>query len=181
LSINKSNAFAPNLNLGLYFKSNKLEAGVVVDRLLNSKYRLGINQDTLGQQNQVSTAQQQNEIHLYANSFFEIGYNFALIPMLMVSTDFNTVQTSIGTLVSYKNFVDAGISLRGYNNKSLDALIGLLKYRINEKLVIAYAYDYPISSIRNISTQSHELSILYRISNFLKTNKKKIIFNPRFM
>ena len=177
LSINKSNAFAPNLNLGLYFKSNRLEAGVVIDRLLSLKYRLGINQDSI----EVSTAQQQSEIHLYASSFFEIGYNFALKPMLMVSTDLKNVQTSIGALASYKNTIDAGISLRGYNNKSLDALIGLLKYRINEKLVVAYAYDYPISSIRNISTQSHELSILYRISNFLKTNKKKIIFNPRFM
>ncbi len=173
LSTTKSNAFAPNLNLGLYFKSDNIEAGLVFDRILNLKYSLGIEQSRL--------AQQQNEVHIYMNYFVEIGYNFSLQPMLMLSTDFANIQTSIGTFASYRNFLDAGISLRGYNNKTLDALIGLLKYRINEKLVVAYAYDYPISSIRNVSTQTHELSILYRISNFLKTNKKKIIFNPRFM
>lgn len=173
LSAESTYAFNPDFEIGVYFLKNRLELGAALVNLLAFPYKLGLNDAEIVKQYQ--------NFHFFGSYLLDLGYNFKLMPQLMVQTDFNNLQTTFGSTIEFRELIQLGFLLRGYNNKNIDALIGMLAYKVNDNLKLIYSYDYALSELSTTTIQSHELGIHYKISNFYIKKGGKILYNPRFL
>lgn len=151
-NILSNNAF--DSNAGLYLYSKKFFVGLSGYQYLNNKITWERSQSHLAP-------------HLYGmiGYTFDLDKNFSLQPSALLKYNSPTpLQPEFSLKALYRNMAWIGASYR--MNDAVSALVG---YKIKEKLVIAYAYDYPITKIRSYTSGSHELMIAY---NFVKTKKK---------
>lgn len=169
LPLSLESAMTPTFNAGVYFQSERLEAGFSVRHL-----------------NEASVAFSTFNLSLVRNYFFTVGTNFdvgrsfAVLPSVIVQSDLTQTQIDFSMLIQYEEKVFAGGSLRGYNTSSLDAAALLLGFQISEKLRMAYAYDFTLSDLRNVSNGSHEILLSYNLNEPIgKGRPPKIIYNPR--
>ncbi len=102
-------------------------------------------------------------------------------PAFLLKTDLLNWQTDLSSLWTWNGNISAGVALRGYDSRSLDALIFSLGYRFNEKWRLMYAYDWTISGLSRVSDGSHELWVQYAWGKVPGKGKwPPIIYNPRF-
>jgi len=163
----------PKLNIGGYFSNNQLEIGVSIHNLVEFSDKNGIGGQTVEPQKRVMT--------LYSSYIFYVGSSYEVQPFGAIITDLNNYQTNLGVLATYNEFIQAGISFRGYNKNSVDALIGLLAYKPNPKIKIGYAYDFTLSTIKQSTRQTHEISINYLLIDTFSSKSSNILYNPRFL
>jgi hypothetical protein len=89
------------------------------------------------------------------------------------------VQANVsGTFTIIDNIL-AGISFRGYNKNTIDALSLILGFRY-KGLQFVYSYDANLSYLTNFNSGSHELSVNYLIGLKKKENRGYLYHNPRF-
>lgn len=115
---------------------------------------------------------------------FTSGYNFKisqnapvfLEPSVMVKTDFASWQYDFNTNVHISPLV-LGVSFRGRvlpsnsesasTNKTgirnVDALAGIVGFQTNNRLFIAYSYDYSISRLSPFTSGTHEIIVSYTL------------------
>ncbi len=143
-----------NSNAGLYLYSHKLFLGISAYQYLGNKITWKDSKSNLSP-------------HFYST----IGYSFdftrnvTLEPSMLVRFNYPTLfQTDFSIRCIYKKLFWIGISLRVKEATSM--LIGI---HANEKLTIAYSYDYSISKLKTYNTGTHEFSLAY---NFIKKKKK---------
>ena len=76
----------------------------------------------------------------------------------------------------------AGLGFRGYSGLNNDAVIGLLGFKLKDKISMLYSYDYNVSFLNNSNSGSHELSLRFDLQRIFKQNvKSNIIFSPRYL
>jgi type IX secretion system PorP/SprF family membrane protein len=166
-----SNAFT--CDAGIYLKSNNLDLGMAIQHLTNPTIKLDAN-----------VFMQQFFIRNFIFNFsylIEINELFSLKPTLLLKTDFIKVQPELGIIFDYRNNIFGGISLRGYDEKSLDAFMIMAGLKIANKFTLAYAYDIGISGLNNFHSGSHEIILNYNLREPIgKELPSKVIYNPRF-
>ncbi len=162
---------APTFNAGIYFQSETFEAGISAIHI----------QEPIIQGDFFSTK-------LSRNYFLTAAYQFDLLrrisahPSLLVKTDGTEWQTEASLLFKYNDNIFIGGSFRGYNSNTVDAAGLIVGFNINEKITIAYAYDYTLSALDVVSNGSHEIMVNYNLNQEIGKGKlPKIIFNPRFI
>ncbi len=167
-------SIAPDINLGLLYKTRNLWIGVSVLQLLEPK-----NAFTWAD-NKVKVV---NKRHFLAHIAYDIELNRILnvTPSLLVKTDLVKYQLDFGANVTYNRMFHGGVFIRGYERSSLDAVAISAGVSLGEKWLISYAYDIGISKLRNFNSGSHELVVHYKISKFVSEKGGKTIYNPRFM
>lgn len=165
---------AVNMNVGLLYRAGNLTTGLAVMNLLEPE-----NNFTWAD-NRVSVTNTRHYLLNFAYNF-EINRIITLLPSVLMKTDMVKYQIDAGAILTYDQMFHGGVSIRGYEPSSFDAVAIIGGISLGNKWLISYAYDIGISKLRKFNAGSHELVVHYRISNFVSQNKGKTIYNPRFM
>lgn len=155
---------------GVYFLSEQLELGFSVRHLTEPSAELS---DAL--------SMQLNRAYFFnAQAHFDLSSNLTLHPAALVRSDGVQVQTDLAALFRYNDNISAGASLRGYDSNSLDAAALIVGFKLNDHVSAAYAYDFTLSAISQVSNGSHEVMLSYNLNKPIgKGRPPKIIYNPR--
>ena len=172
LPYNLSQGIAPDLSFGLYFNNDKFYAGAALNHIAISKAKL--NDAT------VASALFFTQNLLVSGGYdFKVNSRFSIMPSALIKTDFVKVQAELSaTMTVYRNIL-SGISFRGYNQKSVDALALFFGFKIKGVQLI-YSYDANLSYLTKFNTGSHEVSFSYRYPLVAKEKKGYFYHNPRF-
>lgn len=122
----------------------------------------------------------------FANFYFEYKYkldqNRMLSAGLLVKADRAVIQTDLFALYRIRGGLFGGLSLRGYNSTSLDAVNIIIGSKINDHLSMSYSYDIGLSGLRNVHDGSHEIVMSYNLNKLIGIGlPPKIIYSPRYM
>ena len=142
---------------------NKLYIGLASSQLIQSR---------LKKLNQFSTSENQliRHYNLSASYVTKINQTLTAEPYTMFRTTFiKAPQFELGAKMTYNDFVFGGLSYR-----SKDAVIGLIGMNY-KNFMLAYSYDFTLSSIRNYSSGSHEVLLAYQFNK--KSNTPEVIID----
>jgi len=155
---------------GVYFLSEQLELGFSVRHLTEPSAPLS---DAL--------SMQLNRAYFFnVQAHFDINSSITFHPAAIIRSDGVQVQTDLAALFRYNGNITAGASLRGYNSNSLDAAALIVGFKLNDHISVAYAYDFTLSAISQVSNGSHEVMLSYNLNRPIgKGRPPKIIYNPR--
>lgn len=117
----------------------------------------------------------------YAGTTVDLGRRVQWMPSILAKSNGVQHQVDWTNIISYDGNFYGGFSFRGYNRLSVDAAVAMAGVRMNEKLFLAYGYDFSISPLRYANEGSHELIIQYNLRKPIgKKRVPPIIFSPRF-
>lgn len=160
---------ANTFGAGIYFQSEKIEAGLGV-RHLNEPI---INLESL-------SIPLKRAFFLNLGAHFEISSRFSLHPSMLVKSDLTQTQTDISLIARYNDNIFGGVAFRGYNTNSIDAASFIVGFKLSENLNLYYAYDLTLSDLNTVSNGSHEIMVNYNLNKRLGAGRPpRIIYNPR--
>ncbi len=173
LLTNAATGMTPTFEAGVYYKSERFYAGAAASNI--SEPSLTYNGDkSLG-------------FILKRNYFFNVGTAFDLKslikihPSLLVKSDGTETQADFSAYAQYNENFFVGASFRGYNQSSKDAAVVFGGFKLTNRIVLAYSYDFTLSSLNTSSSGSHEIILQYKTdANFGRGKLPPIIYNPRF-
>lgn len=167
LSENLNSTFQPYWTAGFYMKAKDLQAGLAVSNWAPQTFN-------------ISEAQIENKRQLSLYTSYQIAFNeLYFVPSMLVRTNLEQWQTDISGLVKSGN-VFGGLSLRGFNDKSLESLVVLGGIKLNANYTLWYSYDVGLNDLRLASQGSHELHINYNLNKLIGIGlPPEIIHNPR--
>ena len=163
---------APDLSFGIYFNNDKYFAGASINHIAFASAK-------------ISTPAGSVDLNFARNLFLMGGYDFTiskklrLMPSAIIKSDFKQVQVDAGGTFTIIDNILAGISFRGYNKNTIDALSLIFGFRY-KGLQFVYSYDANLSYLTNFNSGSHELSVNYVIGLKKKENRGYFYHNPRF-
>lgn len=170
----KEAGFAPDLSLGVHVKLKRFFAGVSATHLSSSGVKLNTTNGT-------TTIKQNRTYHAFAGYLWGVSKKVALKPSAYYKTDFVKTQIDFSTILSYKGNMWGGVSFRGYEHTSIDAVAAVFGFRLAKNFKVNYAYDISISNLGPYNSGSHEIGLSYRILMKDHSQPGKIIYNPRFL
>ena len=154
---------------GLYYQSERFEAGLSMENVTASSIQLT-----------QLTYNLARAYHAYVGTRFEVGSSVVLRPSLWFRSDAIENQLDISVLGSYNDNIFAGASFRGYNSASQDAVIVMAGFQLSPALQLMYAYDIGLSPLQTVHSGSHEIVVKYRLDKTLGAGKPpRIIYHPR--
>jgi type IX secretion system PorP/SprF family membrane protein len=158
---------------GIYWQSKYLEFGVAALPLYTPKTILANNGTLQLQAKQYFSAMMVGNI--------EINDDLKMKPGFLVKSDLAATQAEISTIFKYRDNIMTGVSFRGFGNKSKDAIVAIFGLNLNDKTSFAYAFDFPLSSLRSVNRGSHEVQLKYNLNQPIGKGKlPPIIYNQRF-
>jgi type IX secretion system PorP/SprF family membrane protein len=137
-----------DVGMGLYFRSEKLHAGISVPQLLPAKMLVG---DSVVLHFNKANYLFFSKYRMMLDDNFDLEPSvlFKYLPGLPVSADFNM------NLI-FRKAITMGLSYR--KEESFDFLF---KGQITQQLQFGYSYDYPINRISQLTNGSHEFMVQY--------------------
>jgi hypothetical protein len=85
-------------------------------------------------------------------------------------------------LARYRENIFAGASFRGIGTKGNDAAVLFGGFKLNERTILAYSFDIPLSPLNTVNRGSHELLLRYDLNKTIGAGKlPPVIYNPRFL
>jgi type IX secretion system PorP/SprF family membrane protein len=174
LPVGKVQAGTPVFEAGVFLRVRKLSAGVSVQPVFAPDIH--------------STASGSLRLKPARHYLMRVSYainvheNLVLEPSIMVKSDITETQSEISVTMRYRENIFAGASLRGFGGSSKDAFVISGGLRLNDKTILAYAYDIPLSSLNTVNRGSHELLLRYSLNKTIGAGKlPPVIYNPRFL
>jgi len=174
IPVGKVAAVTPDLNVGIYICSKKFELGLATQHLLQPQLEMATETD-------VVTINIERSYTANAAYWWQIDKLWTLSPSIFWQSDLLIHQVSGNILATYDDFLQFGASFRGVSKRSLDSAGLMAGIYIGNRWFLSYSYDFPLSTIRQGSTGSHELVIHYNLTDVLSVKEKKVIYNPRFL
>ncbi len=159
----------PSWELGTYFKGKSIEAGIMISEFPPHKYALGD-----GKYNKSFSGS------IFALYKYSLNENIELSPSVLLKADAAVLQTDIGLMAAINENLLAGLNIRGYSGKSLDALSIILGTNMGKKYKVIYSYDFGLSPLRTSHQGTHEIMVTYNLQKLIGIGlPPKIIYNPR--
>ncbi len=119
---------------------------------------------------------------LYLEYKFALNNRLKFFPNILVKTDGIETQTDLMFLAKYNGSIFGGIGIRGFNEKSVDALNILAGMQLSERVRISYSFGTGLSNIRRVNEGSHEILINYNFNKVIGQGQSpRIIHNPRHL
>lgn len=118
----------------------------------------------------------------FANAGYNLfpDRNWSLTPMFWIRSDEIQTQIDISLQFDYNNNIFAGLSFRGYDQSSTDAAVLSAGIRLKERMRVFYAFDMPLSVLRDVHNGSHEIGLTYNINTRIGQGRlPDIIYHPR--
>ncbi|NNE29281.1 MAG: PorP/SprF family type IX secretion system membrane protein [Saprospiraceae bacterium] len=166
---------SPLVDAGIYWINSNFEFGVSAQNLIPNGPQLDINGTT--------TLEYQQEVNVtaFGQTSFEIGSSISVKPSVLVRTAFVETETHVSISGYYEDFLMLGVSYRGLEANTQDAISILGGVQINDKLFLAYSYDLTLSDLALVSNGSHEILLSYNLGRPIGQGRPpKVIYNPRF-
>jgi type IX secretion system PorP/SprF family membrane protein len=145
----------PDASFGMYLYHDKYYVGIAIPQLFNRN--IDFKSDGILQQKQVR--------HYYLNGgyIFDLNPDLILEPSLLFKfIEAGIFQADINTLLTYKEMVMFGLSLR-----TSDAFIFRLGYKAKD-FTIGYSFDLILNDLRTQTFGSHEIMLIYSLNNFIR-------------
>ena len=169
LPITQINATATTFGAGLYYYSERFEAGISARNLSEPT----VNLDAI-------SLELKRAFFFNASGHFDLNENLSLHPSALIRSDLAQTQTDIAAILRYNDNIFGGASFRGYNSDNIDAVALIAGFRLSEHITVAYAYDLTLSALNQVSNGSHEVMINYNLNKRLGAGRlPKVIYNPR--
>ena len=169
LPISQINASAATFGAGIYYYSERFEAGFAARNLSEPTVELDAISLVL-----------KRTFFFNAGGHFDLGGSLSLHPSLLARSDLAQTQTDIAAILQYNDNIFGGASFRGYNSDNIDAVAFIAGFKLSENVTLAYAYDLTLSALNQVSNGSHEVMINYNLNKRLGTGRPpKVIYNPR--
>jgi type IX secretion system PorP/SprF family membrane protein len=141
--------FAPDFNVGALYTTPKYIVGLSVDQLTQAAARF----------NNSTIAGNQRCYYLFASTHIIAGRNVRIEPSVLAKTgDDLQAEADFSARVIYKGVTWCGLTVR--TNGDIVIFAGI---NLKQRMIISYAFDYPLSDLRFNNYGSHELcfSILF--------------------
>ena len=147
--LNTATDFLPNAGFGAFYFQEKFYAGFSIPYLLNydPNKNFSIDGDQLHRLIR----------HYYISSgyVFDVSSEVKIKPNLLVKyVDAAPVQFDLNINVLLSEIFWIGASYR-----SGDAILGLVEYKLNDKIRVGYSYDFTLTEIRSFTSGTHEIMI----------------------
>ena len=139
---------APDATFGIQLYTKKFYFGVSMPQLIGNKLKFFDN---------VSDAQSRLARHLLimGGYTFNLGDNWTVQPSFLLKYVTPVpMQIDLGLKIGYRDVVWAGSAFR-----IKDAVSVMAGFNIGKNIILGYAYDFPMSSLKNYSSGSHEVMI----------------------
>lgn len=167
-------AGTPIFEIGVFAQLNKLEIGVAMQPV----YAPALQSNNSSGNFKLQTVPHYNAMASYS---FNVSDDLMLRPAFLVKSDIAETQTEISLVARWRENIFAGASFRGFTKNSKDAAVLLAGVKLNEKTLLAYAFDIPLSALNVANRGSHELLIRYNLNKQIGAGKlPPVIYNPRF-
>lgn len=161
-SQNLSSNIFMNVGTGLTVYNEKTFIGISTPQVFNQEIKNGSD----------FIITNQRHYFLYGGSSFKINESFSFSPSMLAKYANNApLQIDLNAVFNYKSVLDFGLMTR-----STDALGFLLGLKVNKNWYFGYMYDYPTTSLRLVTQQSHEISLRF----IWDTKIKSRINSPRY-
>ncbi len=164
---------APDFSAGIFFAGKNFSAGLSANHVIPQPVKL----DSEGSSLQFDYERQ---YYLQLGYLAKLSKSIALRPSLMVKAGGSRLQGEADLLAIYKDFLWFGMGYRGFDDQTMDALIGILGISISENLRLGYSYDYNMSALSSVNNGSHEVVLSYRINLMKPVKPGKVVYTPRF-
>lgn len=159
---------APLWSFGLYYTKESLEIGLSIDNPANNTEAGN------------STFNEKTAFSLFGAYQFYLNEILVLEPNILLKTDGTQTQLDIGVLGHYEQFL-GGLSLRGYNANSIDAIGVIAGVRVSNNVRVSYSFDLGLSTLSEFHDGTHEFLINYNLNKPIRTGElPRIIYNPRY-
>ncbi len=148
----------PQFGFGIMYYSDRYFIGLSTPKLLRTQF---FDTDSLAF---ISEPGQRAHFFLSGGYVFDLGLYHKFKPTFLV-------KAVEGAPVSFDlsaNFLFLEKFWLGAMYRHTDAVGVLAQYLLTNDLSVGYAYDYPLSPLRNFSGGSHEIMIGYEFGNMLK-------------
>ena len=163
------NGVAPDFGVGIYLNNDKYFAGVAVDHI----YSIVNMKNT--------SVNYARNLVIMGGYDFQVAKTFAIMPSILLKTDLKEVQTDLSLTMKIHYNILTGIALRGYDARSLDAVILYAGVQI-KAFRLVYSYDINTSYLNGFNTGTHEISVAYDLKLSKKTPKTGYFYhNSRFL
>ena len=166
------NGIAPDISFGIYFNNDRYFAGASLSHIDLSSAR-------------IKTSTGSVDLNYARNLFITGGYDFRLssklsiMPSTIIKTDLKQVQVDVGGTLTIIDNILTGITFRGYNKSTIDALSLVFGFKY-KGFQLVYSYDANLSYLTNFNSGSHEISLNYRYGFKKKETRGFLYHNPRF-
>ncbi len=162
---NVSTKLDPQFGFGVMYYSDRYFIGLSTPKLLRTEF---FQTDSLAF---VSLPGQRPHYFLTGGYVFDLGTYHKFKPTFLVKA----VQGAPISFDLTANFLFFDKFWLGAMYRHTDAVGALAQYHITGDLTVGYAYDYPLSTLRNYSGGSHEIML-----GFAFGNKLKGVRSPRY-
>lgn len=154
---------------GVYLKTNFFEAGFSASNLLP----ISLNQGDFG-------ITLQPHYTFTSKAFIPLTTQVIVQPGIIMRYVMGNLQLDSYVLGNIREKFTLGTGLRGFSPNTLDGLMTMAGIQIAENISFFYTYTIPLSTIRTVTTGSHEVMMRYTINQKLgKGILPPIIYNPR--
>lgn len=155
---NVSTKLDPQFGFGVMYYSDRYFVGLSTPKILRTDF---FTTDSLAF---VSSPGQRPHYFLTGGYVFDMGVYHKFKPTALVKA----VQGSPISFDVSANFLFYEKFWLGAMYRHQDAVGALAQYYITNDLTVGYAYDYPLSTLRNYSGGSHEIMLGFEFGNKLK-------------
>ncbi|MCH8014877.1 MAG: type IX secretion system membrane protein PorP/SprF [Candidatus Dadabacteria bacterium] len=135
-----------DLSLGGYYYRDKFYAGISATNILQTKYTFD------------SYYYERRQYYLMTGYNFNINSNFSVEPSLLINSDAASTRADINITFHIWNDYWLGATYRASDAVALMGGVKLNRFRFS------YSYEFYTSIIRRYSSDSHEISLAYLIS-----------------
>jgi len=152
LNSNRKSFWVPDASFGTYYSNNSLYAGLSMNNLFGSSFKLGSSHI----KDNFRTARTYSVMTGYK---FNFENGLALEPSLLLRAAKLATELDISTKLTYQDEYWLGLSYR--SDKTLVSMIGLSV----DVFYFAYAFDASLSGVRSYGNGSHELMLGVRFGD----------------
>lgn len=164
---------APDFHLGTFYTSRRFFGGISATHI--SGLDINLHNEFDGQNFSLS-----RNYYALAGGNIEIN-NILIQPSVLYKSDLVKSQADFNLLVNFNGNFWTGLTYRGYDDSSFDALAVIAGLSLSRNLNLTYSFDYPLSDVARETIGSHEVGLNYRINLRAGDGDGKIIYNPRFL
>ncbi len=169
----KQRAGAFELGAGLHLRWNDLDFGLSASALNQPSVSLLAS-------NPLKVTYERN-YYAFLSYNLKLNDRLTLQPSVQIQADRVKLQAAYALTLAYNDKFFGGISYRGYNKYSNDAVILIAGVKIAKNISLVYGYDITVSGLRTAQSGSHELTLGYQLSRPIGAGRPpKVIFNPRW-
>lgn len=171
LSHSLSGGLQPAFGAGIAISSAKMQAGI------SSLY---LNEPMIDVLQGDGNSKIERNFFSYLTYTFKTNPSVSVVPSIMIKYDTHDFQQEANIAIRHSRLGWTGLGYRGIMAESRDALYAMLGMQLSKKISLAYAYDYTLLELKNVSNGSHELLVSYATPFTSVAKPGKIIYTPRF-